>query len=465
MMGRPLDLMDKKVPIWKLVFKLAWPAVVEQLLQTIVGYVDTDMVGNIGVAATAAVGVTTSTVWMINGFMNAAGIGYAVQVAHHLGAGDTEKARTVVRQAMLAILALGSMLTVLVVFIIAPNLPIWMRVEEDVKPLAAAYFRILGMTYLFNIALVLCSNILRCAGDMKTPMKYNILTNVINVIGNYFLIYPTAEVSLFGHAFVLPRAGLGVQGAAIATAISITFSGVCMLLVIFKRKSPIQIHLREDFSPQPIVIRQVVRLGIPIALERMTISMGHIASTAMISGLGTVSLAANQLASTGESLCYMPVNGFSMAGTTLVAQHLGADEGDRAYQSGRWAIRLAVLVMIACSAAMYLFAWPIIDIFSNDLQAIALGAAMLRIEAFAEPFQAIGVVIGGILNGAGDNKWPFYISILGMWVVRLPVALLLIKICHWDLEAIWVAMIVDWVVRANISGVRFYRKRWMTVWN
>ena len=87
MMGRPLDLMDKKVPIWKLVFKLAWPAVVEQLLQTIVGYVDTAMVGNIGVAATAAVGVTTSTVWMINGFMNAAGIGYAVQVAHHLGAG------------------------------------------------------------------------------------------------------------------------------------------------------------------------------------------------------------------------------------------------------------------------------------------------------------------------------------------------------------------------------------------
>lgn len=464
-MGIPLDLIDKKNPIWKLVFMLAWPAVVEQLLQTIVGYVDTAMVGNISVAATAAVGVTSSTVWMINGFMNAVGIGYAVQVAHHLGAADTEKAQTVVRQAILAILVLGSVLTILVVFIIAPNLPIWMRADAEVTSLSTAYFQILGTTYLFNISLVLCSNILRCAGDMKTPMKYNILTNVINVIGNYFLIYPTREVNLFEHTFVLPRAGLGVKGAAIATAISIIFSGVCMVLVIFMRKSPVQIHLCEDFRPQPIVIRQVVRLGAPIALERMTVSMGHIASTAMISGLGTISLAANQLASTGESLCYMPVNGFSMAGTTLVAQYLGADDESRAYQSGQWAIRLAVLVMIVCSAAMYLLACPIIDIFSNDAQAIALGATMLRIEAFAEPFQAIGVVIGGVLNGAGDNKWPFYISTVGMWIVRLPVALFLITICHWGLEGIWVAMIVDWVIRACTSYTRFYRKRWMTVWH
>lgn len=464
-MGKPLNLMDDKMPIWKLIFMLAWPAVVEQLLQTIVGYVDTAMVGNIGVAATAAVGVTSSTVWMINGFMNAVGVGYAVQVARHLGAGNTEKARVVVRQAMLAILVLGSVLTVLVVFIVAPNLPIWMRADAEVTPLATTYFQILGTTYLFNISLVICSNILRCAGDMKTPMKYNILTNIINVVGNFFLIYPTAEINLFGHAFVLHRAGLGVAGAAIATAISITFSGVCMLLVIFKHKSPIQIHLHEDFRPQRAVIQQAARLGIPVALERMTISMGHIASTAMISGLGTVSLAANQLASTGESLCYMPVNGFSMAGTTLVAQYLGADDRDRAYQSGRWAIRLAVVVMIVCSAAMYLLAWPIMDIFSNDVHAIALGAAMLRIEAFAEPFQAIGVVIGGVLNGAGDNRWPFYVSVLGMWIVRLPLALFLIVFCHWGLEAIWVAMIADWFVRASVSCVRFHRKRWITAWN
>lgn len=456
--------LSEEMPIWKLILVLAWPAVVEQLLQTAVNYVDTAMVGNIGVTATAAIGVTSSTIWMLNGFMNAVGVGFSVQVARSIGAGALEDAREIIRQAVLAIIVLGIGLTLLAVFVIAPNLPVWMHVDAAVVPLASAYMRIVGAVYLFNISMVVCSNILRCAGDTKTPMKYNILTNVINVIGNFFLIYPSAQVNVFGYDLVLPRTGLGVVGAAVATAISIFFSGTCMALVLFRGHMPIRISLTDTFRPKRRIIMQATRLGVPVAMERMTISLGHIVSTAIISDLGTLSLAAHQLASAGESLCYLPANGFSIAGTTSVAQYLGAGEHDKAYQSGKWAIRLAVAVMIFTSTAMFLFAVPIMDLFSNEHEVIQMGAKMLRIEAYAEPLLATGIVIAGILHGAGDNRWPFYISIIGMWIVRLPVACLMISYLHWGLTSIWVAMIVDWFVRAALSYWRFYRRRWLLAW-
>ncbi|MEG0803361.1 MAG: MATE family efflux transporter, partial [Pygmaiobacter sp.] len=249
-MTNQIKLMDNNTNIYKIILMLAWPAVVEQLLQTIVNYVDTAMVGAIGVNATAAIGVTSSTIWMLNGFMQAVGVGYSVQVARHIGAGETEEAKSVIRQAVLAVLVLGAGLSAILMFFIAPNLPILMKVEPEVAPMAESYLRIIGMSYVCNMALIVCSNIMRCAGDTKTPMKYNILTNLINVVGNFFLIYPSREIVLLGREMVLPRAGLGVAGAAISTAIAISFSGICMLRILFCRQSAVQISLTDNFKPQ-----------------------------------------------------------------------------------------------------------------------------------------------------------------------------------------------------------------------
>ena len=154
------------------------------------------MVCNIGGNATAAVWLTSPMIWMLNGFMNAVGVGYSVQVARHIGAGAMEQAREVIRQAVLAVLVHGSVLTVLVVFLAAPMLPHWMHADAEVAPLSTAYLRTLGMVYLFSFLLVMCSNVLRCTGDTKTPMLLNIMTNIINVAGKFFLIYPAAETSL-----------------------------------------------------------------------------------------------------------------------------------------------------------------------------------------------------------------------------------------------------------------------------
>lgn len=242
----------------------------------------------------------------------------------------------------------------------------------------------------------------------------------------------------------------------------IAFSGIGLLLILFLRQTPYQISLKEDFSPDSFIIRRAIRLAVPTAMERMTISFGQIAATSIITGLGTMALSANLLADTGEKICYLPVYGFATAGTTLVAQSLGAEEKDLALHYGRWCNRLGIIVMLVTSTAMFLFAVPIIDLFTDDTETILLAAQMLRIEAFAEPLLAIGVVLGGVLRGAGDTRWPFVISLLGMWVVRLPLAYTLIHLFDWGLAAVWGAAIADWAVRAAISCHRFYHKKWMT---
>ena len=463
-MAKSLNLLDRSIPTWKLVLMLAWPSIIEQLLHTAVNYVDTAMVGSIGTYATAAIGVCTSTIFLLMGVMNATGLGFSVMVARKIGEGNHEEARTILRQSMLAVVAVGLGLTLLVELILAPNLPRWMGAEPDVLPHAITYFRVIGANYLLNTGMIMATNMLRCMGDTKTPLKFNILTNLVNVVGNFLLIYPTRQLTVAGLTFTMPGAGLGVGGAAGATALATAFSAVCLLSVLFLRKGPLQISLRDDYKPRPDIIKQAFHLGVPSFLERAVISGGQIVSTAMISGLGTAALAAHQLANSGESLCYMPIFGFSIAATTLVAQNLGAGDKERAFKQGAWSTWMSVAVMCTASAIMFALAPNIIDLFSNDASVIALGGRVLRIEAFAEPFFAIATVIAGVLRGAGDTRWPFYISLAGMWLMRVPIAFVLIHLFGWGLEAIWVGMAVDLFVRGVLCLWRFYKRTWVHVW-
>lgn len=160
----------------------------------------------------------------------------------------------------------------------------------------------------------------------------------------------------------------------------------------------------------------------------------------------------------------MPIFGFATAATTLVAQNLGAGDKERAYHQGRLCIWMAVGVMCCTSAVMFALSPQIIDIFSDDPQVIALGSQVLRIEAFAEPFFAIASVVGGVLRGAGDTKWPFYISLAGMWLLRVPVAFVLIHFFHWGLHAVWVGMALDLFLRGLISLWRFRKRAWLHIW-
>ena len=258
---------------------------------------------------------------------------------------------------------------------------------------------------------------------------------------------------------------MGVGGAALGTALAFFISGLLTLRHLLSRKSIVHVAGAKSLKPDREILGQIVRLGLPAAFERVTLSSGQMVITALVTGMGSSVLAAHQLATTAESICYMPCFGFSVAATTLVAQSIGAGEKEMAKNYAGICIRYGIGIMIISAVLMFLFAPQMIWLFIRDTAVISLGAAMLRIEAFAEPFVAVANVICGVLKGGGDTRWPFYISLIGMWVVRLTLAVVAIKVFGVGLAGIWIPMAIDWTVRMLICLRRYKGKKWLYIWD
>lgn len=460
-----LNLLDKSIPPGKMILLLAWPTIIEQLLQTVVSYVDAAMVGSVGVDATAAVALNTSVIWLINGLLMGVGVGFSVLTAKKIGEGYLEDAKEIVRQSVMTMALCGIGLTLIVEVILVPNLAIWMGAEESLIPDAKAYIRIIGASYLFQTFLIVGGGIIRGTGDTKTPMIYNILNNIFNIIGNFIFIYPARTIALFGIEFHVWGAGMGVGGAALGTALAAAISGSLMLFGLFRPGSIVKISIKDKYRLNKDIMGNVFRLAAPAAFERAVLSGGQIIITGLATGLGNTALAAHQLANTTESICYLPANGFSVASTTLVAQSLGAGEKDLAKEYAAGCIRYSVIVMIVTAALMFLFAPQMMGIFIKDTAVIAMGVLVLRIQAFIEPCVALSTVIPGVLKGAGDTKWPFYISAIGMWIVRIPLAWAVIRFFDAGLIGIWIPMAIDWIIRTAVCLVQYKRGKWLYLWD
>jgi len=447
----------------RVIWMLAWPVILDQTFQTMVQYVDSAMVGSLGAVATAAVAVNSSTIWLVNGMMYAFGAAFSVVAARQIGAGNYQEVQKIVKQALLAVAA-SSLVVTIAMSIIAGHLPRWIGVDAQVVPDAVIYMRYIALAYPFTITFMYCANLIRSSGDTRSPLICNVITNIVNVAGNFLLIFPTRELTVFGFDFIMPGAGLGVKGAAISSAASAALSGIILLSVLLLKNSPLRIKLKGDWKPNGKILRQAFRIGTPLALERATLSLGQITLTVLVTRIGTVALAAHHLAITAESITYMPVSGFSIAATTLVAQSLGAQKKEMALGFAKRCLGYGIILMSATGALMFIFSHQLMSFFTADAQVIALGSRVLRIEAFAEPFFAISIVTSGILRGAGDTKWPFVYSLIGMWGVRLIPASILILAFGFGLEAAWSCMLADLVVRGMLNLYRFRKGTWVDSW-
>ncbi len=440
------------------VLALSWPAIVQQLMLTLVQYIDTVMVGSLGPNATASVGVVSSSVWLFNGLLGAAATGFAVQVAQHIGARETERAREVVRESMLFSLLFGVFMGSAAAALSFP-LPGLLGAEEAIRPDASAYFLIVGCSMPFLMAINLMSSLLRCMGDTRTPMIFNITLNILNTIFNFLLIYEPREASVFGLRVFLPGAGLGVPGAALGSALASLLVALLFLRRFTGRDFPLRVSLRDRFRFTRGCLSAMVRIAIPQAMAHTASCGAQIAVTVIVAGLGTQAVAANSLAVTAEALCYQPGYGVSTAATTLVGQSIGAGRRDLAVRFARVSTLLGMLLMTGTGLLMFLFAEPLIGMFTPDADVMRLGASVLRIEAFAEPLFAASIVASGAFSGAGDTKWSFAANLLSMWGVRLPIALLLIG--SLGLTGMWIAMACELSLKGLVFLWRLRSKKWL----
>ena len=439
------------------ILSLAWPTILEQVLQTAVQYIDTAMVGTLGTEATAAVGATTTINWLILGSISALAIGFLSYVARACGAEDREMAQKVTMQAVLMTLIVGTFFTVLTIGCSA-KLPIWMRVDPDIQSLASTYFFILYLPMLPRTATTIFGTVLRAAGDTRTPMKIGAVVNLLNVILNFFLIYETREIMIVSREMIMPGAGLGVVGAAIASALSFTVGGIWITIALWKH--PMVSPRGQKLRPDPNILKPCLRIAVPNMLQRFTTSMGYVAFASMINSLGQISAAAHTIANTVESAFYIPGYGMQTAAATLTGNAYGARDPKRMKSLASMFIPIEVGLMILSGSGLFLSAPTLMGLFSKSDAVIELGATVLRMVAISEPFFGLSIIIEGMMMGVGKTREPFLYNIIGMWGVRIVLTFICTQLLGMGLVAAWACMIGHNLLLFTLYLISYLRGTW-----
>lgn len=463
--GAPLSFRQRL----SLTARLSWPAMMAQLSSILMQYIDAAMVGRLGAADSAAVGLVSTTLWLFWGTCSAATVGFSVQVAHRVGASDYASARAILRQGLVAALIFGIFMALTGIAISGP-LPHWLGGEAGICPRASLYF------FVFVAALPLLSlnylgcGILRACGNMKVPGGLNVLMCVLDVIFNFFLIFPTRSLHLWGGELTLPGAGLGILGAALGTVGAEVVTAALVLFYLLRREKGMAIcgprcedsaaaRVLRSFLPKSGVLRNALKVSTPMMVEHAVICGAQIMVTVIVAPLGMMAIAANAFAVTSESLCYMPGYGIGDAATTLTGQCYGAGRKELARQFAYITVGLGMVVMSLMGVVLYIFAADVMRLMSPVSEIVSLGAESLRIEAWAEPMFAASIVAYGAMVGVGDTIVPAIMNFGSIWLVRLPLAALLAP--SMGLQGVWLAMCVELTFRGAIFLVRLIRGSWL----
>ncbi|MEG1943554.1 MAG: MATE family efflux transporter, partial [Angelakisella sp.] len=339
------------------VLKLSWPSILEQIAFSVLNFADTAMVGVLGAAYTAAVGITAPVLWLVAGIITAVSVGFSVQVAQDIGAGDIARASKVTGQSISASVLFGIALSV-TGLLLSPFLPLWLGATGDVAVMASHYFTIMSISFFFNSLEMNFSSILRCTGDTTSPLIANSMAIILNIFMNWLFIFPARTITVFGRSVEVWGAGMGVAGAALGSAISIAAAAFLLIIPMFAGKRGIKIHAADIFHFDREILSRACELGVPVGLERITLSFGQVLFMRMVSNMGTTAIAAHHLAIQAESLSYMPSFGFAVAATTLVGQSIGADDRPRAKRFGTIASNMGAIGMTITGLMLFFLAEP-----------------------------------------------------------------------------------------------------------
>ncbi|MCM1308410.1 MAG: MATE family efflux transporter [Butyrivibrio sp.] len=416
--------------ILKTLIFMSIPTIAEEVLATLLQYVDTAMVGHLGERATAAVSVTATVTWLVNSVPSSVGIGALALISKAYGARDSALMKRLSQQVFLMTGVCGVLIGG-VSMALSPFIPIWMGAEAEIQREAARYFFIISAPMLFRSASAIFGAAIRATKDTRTPMTVNLAANAVNAGLNYLLIY------------VL---GLGVTGAALASAVSYTLAGLLMF-VVYRRSAYLGWRFKEWRADKGL-IAECARVSLPVLGTGVVSCFGYVVFARLVAGMGTTVFAAHSIAVTAETIFYIPGYGLRTATSALVG--IARGEGDRQKLSdiSRLSVFVTMGMMVASGVILFWVAYPLMRLMTNSPNAAALGARMLRLVAFSEPFFGLMIVGEGILYGLGRTKYAFVIESLGMWGVRIFMTFLCINLWNADLRGVWYCMIADNVFKA-----------------
>ena len=421
------------------IIALAVPAMIENILQTVVGFVDTLFVSKLGLNEVTAVGVANAVLAVYIAIFMALGVGTSSLIARSIGAGNIDKAKSIARQSTIISAIFGLLFGLMTLFFSEPLLRI-MGAKANVLADGVTYFQIVAIPSIFISLMFIFGSILRASGDTKTPMKVSWWINLIHIGFDYVLIF-----GVFG------LKGFGVAGAAWATVIVRLIGTIALYLYI--KRSKISFSFFGSYSKEDSF--SILKLSTPTAIERLIMRLGQVLYFGLIVKIGADTYAAHSIAGNIETFSYMPGYGLAIAATTLVGQSVGAKRSKEAYQYGMMTTWIAVGFMSFVGILLYFLSPWFATWFTTDKNAIDMVVTALRIDAFAQPALAIGLVLAGALQGAGDTKSPMYSTAIGMWVIRV-LGVYILGI-HFDMgiAGVWLSIAIDLYVRAVFLLIRF----------
>ncbi len=430
------------------IWQLAWPAIVGNLMASLVGFVDTKIVGSLGAPSVAAVTTGNRIFFILQALLMAVTAGTTALVARAWGAGDRDEAERVTR-ASLGLCALVALLVTIPGVGMSHTLASVFRLEPETIDLAAVFiFWLAPFQIAFAVHFALGSA-LRAAGDTRTPLWIGATTNVVNVVLCYGLVYGSLG---------MPR--LGVAGAAVASGIAFTVGALVFVLLWWRGFLVLQVGPPGTWERSRV--RRILDIGYPAGLEQVVWQGGFLVFLWIVSLYGTAPYAAYGIGVTILSFSFLVGWGFSIAASTLVGQHLGAGDPQAATRSGWRALRGALLAQVGFGLAIVATAEPLARFMIDDPEVVRLTVVFIYILGSVQPLMAIEYAMGGALRGAGDTRFPLFAVFAGLMGARVTLA----SLFAWyglGVEWIFAALIADYVVKAVLMTARFRSGRWKTV--
>ncbi|MBC7194422.1 MAG: MATE family efflux transporter, partial [Caldisericia bacterium] len=423
----------------KEILNLSLPSVGENLLQTTFSFVDMAFVGRLGALSLAGVGLANQLIFVFLAIMMTINIGVNVLVAQNYGAGKVEKTKEIVWQAIyLSILI--SIFFFIFGILFSYKVFLLFSGEIAIKKLAGDYmFYIITPSIVF-VSPIIFGAVFRGIGDTKTPFYLTLISNSINIFLDYALI--------FGK-FGFPQ--LGVKGAAIATSASRGIMLLIYLFLIFNKKRAFNINFKLEKLNFDI-IKNMFKIGFPASLERFMFSFGNLFFGNIVLGIGTEAFAAHRISINIESLSFNTGFGFTNATTTLVGKAIGREDEHLARKYTFTSLRITLLIMSLVGVVLFFFPDLFIRIFTDEKVVIDYARIAVKIISLAQPFFAMVLIFMGGLRGGGNTSSPFWATTIGMYLIRIPLAYILVKYVSLGMFGAWLAMAMD----ITFKGIYLY---------
>lgn len=430
------------------VWGLAWPPIVGNLLFASVGVISIKAVGTLGAEAVAAVGTGQRMVWVFQALLMAVMTGTTALVARAVGSKNMIEAAHVTRLAIGVSIALSLITTLLIVLFAEKFIGIF-GLAPVAQELAVTYLTISILFIPFMAIGMVIGAALRAAGDVKTPMYIGVFTNIIAI---YLLL------GLVNGQYGMPK--LGILGAALAMGISFAIGAAIQLYLWLANKLVVPLGKAGSFTKERL--RQLITISYPAGIESFVFQFGMLSFFWIVAMYGTEEVAAYNIGVNILMLSFILGNGFSVAAATLSGQFLGASDPVAAYKSGYQAAGMTMLAMSLSGLLLAFFAEPIAWFFIQDEEVVKFAVIFVWIFAMAQPFMALEFSLGSTLRGAGDTRSPLVITIIGLLVIRVPIAFLLYYL-EMPVQWIFATLIIDYFVKGILLITRYRSKRWMKV--